>query len=341
MNALLDRLLSGGTLGEREAEAFGASLARGEVAPAVAAAALAALRVRGETPAELRGLAAALRRLARRPAIDPGLRAVDVVGTGGDGSGSLNISTGVALLVAAIGLPVIKHGNRAVTSRSGSADLLEALGMALPLDEQAAARCLERTGFTFLFAPYYHPAMREIAALRRELGVRTVFNMLGPLVNPAEPPLGLIGAFSADAARRMADAFAGMAIERVFVVHGEPGWDEATPCGPFLLLDVRPGEVRERTRDPAEWGLPRAHPSGLAGGDAAENADALREVFGGKRGAFRDALVLGAALVTELAGLADDPLEARRIAEDAIDGGRAHALLDRLAATGGREAADG
>ncbi|RMF73932.1 MAG: anthranilate phosphoribosyltransferase [Acidobacteria bacterium] len=341
MSALLERLLSGEPLAEAEAETFGTRLARGEIAPVVAAAALAALRVRGETAAELRGLATALRRLARRPAIAPGLRAVDVVGTGGDGSGSLNLSTGVALLVAAIGLPVIKHGNRAISSRSGSADLLEALGLPLPLDERAAAQCLERTGFTFLFAPHYHPAMRQLAALRRELAVRTVFNVLGPLVNPAGPPLGLIGAYSPAAARLMAEAFSGMEIERVFVVHGEPGWDEATPCGPFLLLDVTPGRVREQVRDPAEWDLPRAQPSELAGGDAAANAAALRAVFGGERGAHRDALVLGAALVAELAGLADDPLAARRIAEDALDDGRARSLLDRLGRVGDREVADG
>ena len=178
---------------------------------------------RQEFADELRGFASAMRELARRPAVDPALqaRAIDIVGTGGDASGSVNISTGTALLVAACGLPVIKHGNRSISSRSGSADVLEQLGLPLPLDETRAGACLTATGFTFLFAPHYHPAMKEIAPVRRALGVRTVFNLLGPLTNPAEPPFGLIGAYSHDAARLMAETLAGMPIQRVFVVHGE------------------------------------------------------------------------------------------------------------------------
>jgi anthranilate phosphoribosyltransferase len=264
-----------------------------------------------------------------------GASAVDIVGTGGDASGSFNISTGAALLSAALGARVVKHGNRSVSSRSGSADLLECLGLPLPLDEARAGECLAATGFTFLFAPHYHPAMKEVAPVRRALGVRTVFHLLGPLTNPAEPPFGLVGAYSRDAAKLMADTLAGMPIERVFVVHGEPGWDEPTPCGPFELYDVRPGRVERSERDPLAFGLARCTPQSLAGGDAAHNAVGLRAVFAGEdRGPHRDALVLNAALVLEVTGAVPDPVAAVRATGDAIDRGDARRLLERLAAFG-------
>ena len=202
----------------------------------MAGAILAAIRSKGVVAQELRGFARAMRKLARRPNIPEKLRAIDIVGTGGDASGSLNISTGTALLTAACGVPVVKHGNRSVSSRAGSADVLEALGLKLPLDEQGAAACLKATNFTFLFAPYYHPAMKAIAPVRAALGVRTVFNILGPLSNPAQPPLHVLGAFSLDVARLMADTLSGLDIERAFVIHGAEGWDEPTPIGPFTLF---------------------------------------------------------------------------------------------------------
>jgi anthranilate phosphoribosyltransferase len=276
-----------------------------------------------------------MRGLARRPSLPAGPPAVDVVGTGGDASGSFNISTGASLLSAALGVPVVKHGNRSVSSRSGSADLLESLGLPLPLDERRAGECLAATGFTFLFAPHYHPAMKEIAPVRRALGVRTVFNLLGPLTNPAAPPFGLIGAYSRDAARLMAETLAGMAIERVFVVHGEPGWDEPTPCGPFELYDVGPGRIERTERDPQDCGLVRCAPQDLAGGDAAHNAVGLRAVFAGEdRGPHRDALVLNAALVLEVTGRVLDPREAVRAAQQSLDRGDGLRLLEKLAAFG-------
>ena len=230
---------------------------------------------------------------------------------------------------------VIKHGNRSVSSRSGSADLLECLGLPLPLDEARAGECLAATGFTFLFAPHYHPAMKEIAPVRRALGVRTVFNLLGPLTNPAEPPFGLIGAYSRDAARLMAETIAGLPIERVFVVHGEPGWDEPTPCGPFELYDVRPGRVERSDRDPRDYGFKACRPDQLAGGDAAHNATGMRAVFAGEdRGPHRDALVLNAALVLELTGAERDPRAAIRAANESIDRGDAMRLLEKIAAFG-------
>jgi anthranilate phosphoribosyltransferase len=323
---VLDRLLERDNLDEQEAAALLVTLTRDDLPPALAAALLAALRAKGETAAEVRGFAMAMRELARTPTLRPKGPLLDIVGTGGDGSGSLNLSTGASLLAAACGIPVAKHGNRSISSQSGSADLLEALGMRLPADEAAASACLEATGYTFLFAPYFHPAMKAVAPVRRAMGVRTVFNLLGPLTNPAAPPYLLLGAFSPDAARLMAEALAGFdGLVRGFVVHGAPGWDEATPVGPFLLYDVQGGKVVETTRNPEEWRLSRCTAADLAGGDAAYNAGRLRAVFAlSEAGPHRDALLLGAALALELTGLADSP-------ESAIDAARG-ALLDGKAA---------
>lgn len=310
-------------------------LADEECPTALAAGLLIALRTKGETAAEIRGFAAAMRGLARRPVLATEDGLTDVVGTGGDGSGSLNLSTGTALLAAACGVPIVKHGNRSVSSRSGSADVLETLGLRLPLDEQAAGRCLQATGFTFLFAPYYHPAMKGVAAVRAALGVRTVFNILGPLTNPAAPPFNLIGAYSPELAELMAQALAGADIQRAFVIHGEPGWDEATPVGPFLLFDVRPGHVDRQIRDPADWGLARCQPEDLAGGDADYNARRLRAVLAGEeRGPHRDALILGAALVMELTGRCVQRAEAVARVEEALDSGRGRRLLEALSVFG-------
>jgi anthranilate phosphoribosyltransferase len=337
MTPLIARVLDGDHLGESDAEDLLAALADDTLPPAVAGAVLAALRVRGETAAELRGFARAMRRLARRPDLPADLPALDIVGTGGDGSGSLNLSTGAALLAAAAGVPVVKHGNRAVSGRCGSADVLEALGMPLPLDESDAGRCLRDCGFTFLFAPHYHPAAAALARVRREIGVRTIFNLLGPLTNPAAPPFAVIGACTPAAAALLADALSGLPIERAFVVHGAAGWDEPTPIGPFMLFDVRPGQVTRADRDPAAWGLARCRPEDLAGSDAAGNAARLRAAMTGEPGAHRDALVLGAALGLEVAGRAPTPRAARDAAEAAIDGGAATRLLESLAAFGRRD----
>ncbi|MGH8323067.1 MAG: anthranilate phosphoribosyltransferase, partial [Steroidobacteraceae bacterium] len=240
---LLERLLERRDLSQAEAAVLLTHLTNPEGSPAVAGAILAALRTKGVVADEVRGFASAMRRLARRPPIPAHLRAIDIVGTGGDASGSLNVSTGTALLTAACGVPVLKHGNRSISSRAGSADVLEALGLKVPLDEQGVADCLAAANFTFLFAPHYHPAMQAVAAVRAALGVRTIFNILGPLTNPAEPPFHLIGAFSLDVAKLIAQAIAGMSIERAFVVHGAEDWDEPTPVGPFTVFDVRPGRV--------------------------------------------------------------------------------------------------
>ncbi len=328
---LLDRLLDGQSLTELEAHDLMIRLADGELPDALAGALLAGLRAKGETADEIRGFASAMRELAVHPRIPEGSPTVDTVGTGGDGSGSLNLSTGTGLLAAAAGARVVKHGNRSVSSRSGSADVLECLGMPLPLDERAAVDCLKATNFTFLFAPAYHPAMKAVVPIRAALSVRTVFNVLGPLTNPAAPPYQLIGAFSKDVAKLMAESLAGLPLERAFVVHGEPGWDEATPAGDFWLYDVRPGEVTEQRRSPEDYGLARCAPQDLEGGDAEHNARELERVFSGEdKGAHRDALLMGTSLVLEVLGRASDPEDGVAKAAAAIDDGRAARLLDLL-----------
>jgi anthranilate phosphoribosyltransferase len=209
--------------------------------------------------------------------------------------------------------------------------MLECLGMPLPLHEDAAIACLQATNFTFLFAPAYHPAMKEIMPVRGAMGVRTVFNMLGPLTNPAAPPFQLIGAWSLDAARLMADALSGMPIERAFVVHGEPGWDEATPVGEFTLFDVLPGKVTKSTRTPEDYGLARCSAADLAGADAEHNAKELARVFCGEdKGAHRDALLMGTSLMLEVQGVAANAEQGVEIAATAIDDGRAEQFLEKL-----------
>ncbi len=330
-SALLNRVLDGGALTQSEAFDLMHAMAAGDMAPALAGALLAALRAKGETADEIRGFATAMRELAVKPEIPAGPPAVDTVGTGGDGSGSLNLSTGTGLLAAACGVRVVKHGNRSVSSKSGSADVLERLGMPMPLDADAALDALEALHFTFLFAPAFHPAMKAIMPVRNALGVRTVFNLLGPLTNPAAPPYQLIGAFSAEAARLMADTLAGMPIERAFVVHGEPGWDEATPAGEFLLYDVTQGSVTEERRTPEDYGVARCKPADLAGGDAQSNARELERALGGDdRGAHRNALLMGTSLVLEVMGEAADAEEGVAAAADAIDSGKARDFLDRF-----------
>jgi len=213
--------------------------------------------------------------------------------------------------------------------------VLEQLGLKLPLDEAAAGACLAATKFTFLFAPHYHPAMKAVGPIRQAMGVRTVFNILGPLTNPAAPKFQLTGAFNLPTAQLMADALSGLGIERAFVVHGAEGWDEPTPLGPFTVLDVRPGRVRAEIRSPSDYGLNLCGATDLAGGDAAKNARALRAVLNGEdRGAHRDALLLGTALALEIVGRVSDPREGVRIAGHAIDSGAARKTLDALAAFG-------
>ncbi|MBM4195636.1 MAG: anthranilate phosphoribosyltransferase [Gammaproteobacteria bacterium] len=331
--AVLERLLGREDLREAEAADLLRSLTHPDLPPAAAGALLAALRMKGETAEELRGFAGAMRALAVPVPLPEEIAAADVVGTGGDGSGSLNLSTGSALLAAACGVPVMKHGNRSVSSKSGSADVLEALGVPLARDAADARAALEACGFAFLFAPNFHPAMKAIAPVRRALGARTVFNLLGPLTNPAAPRYGLLGAFDLDTARLMADALAGLPIGHYFVVHGEPGWDEATPVGPFTVFDVRPGSVRRQKRNPAHYGIAPCSAADLAGGDAADNARALEAVLTGRdRGPHAEALVLGAGLVLDVTGRAHGLRRGIARAREALAGGAGTKLLAALRA---------
>lgn len=330
---MLERVLQGGHLDEAQSGELMAGLADGAIEPALAGALLAALRAKGETAGEIRGFAREMRARALRPAIASDLPTVDTVGTGGDGSGSFNLSTGAGLLAAAAGAHVVKHGNRSVSSKSGSADMLETLGVPLQLPPERAGDCLAACGFTFLFAPVYHPAMKAVVPIRKAMGARTVFNVLGPLTNPAATPFQVIGAFRDDVAALMADALSGLPLQRAFVVHGDNGWDEATPIAPFTLHDVRPGVVTQSKRDARDYGLPVCDAGALAGGDAQHNAHALKKVLcGDDTGPHRDALLMGVSLVLEVAGLVESPEAGVARAQAAIDDGSASALLQKLAA---------
>ena len=331
MKELIAKILDGDRLNEDEAGRLLTDLTSDDLDPAMAAAALAGMRTRGETAEEMRAFARGLQDIAVSPTIKDVSRAVDVVGTGGDSSGSLNLSTGAALLAAAAGAEVIKHGNRSVSSRSGSFDVLGALGLDVPWDAEKSGEVFEETGFTYLFAPTFHPSMRAIAPVRQSMGTRTIFNLVGPLANPARAPHLVVGAFSAECAEMMAETLSGMDITRAFVIHGEPGWDEPTPVGPYLMFDVTPGSVERVIEDPADFGFERCEPSELVGGDAEHNANAIREVFAGQSGPHRDALVLGASLALRVRGVSIE--EALGTASAAIDDGAAAELLDRLAAT--------
>jgi anthranilate phosphoribosyltransferase len=330
---ILEQLLERQDLSEAHAAALLRLLTTPEIAPAMAGALLAALRAKGVTADEVRGFAGAMRALALKPALPAALDAIDIVGTGGDGSGSLNLSTGAALLAAACGLPVVKHGNRSISSRSGSADLIEAIGFTLPLDENRAAECFVATGFTFLFAPYFHPAMKALAPIRTALGIRTVFNLLGPLTNPAAPRYLLVGAYDAHTAELMAGTLAGMHIERGWVVHGASGWDEATPIGSFVAFDVAGDKITRREVNPEEFGIARCSPRDLAGGDARANLKALLDVFEGRdQGPHLDTLVLQCGLALMIAGRAQSIAEGIALARAVIDSGKALAWLQRLRA---------
>ncbi len=328
MRDLVEKILSGESLSENEAGVLLDYLTADDLDPATAAAALAGMRTRGETADELRAFARGLQAIAVRPDIDDVSDAVDVVGTGGDASGSLNLSTGAALLAAASGGKVIKHGNRSVSSKSGSFDVLAALGLDVPWDAARAASMFASHGFTYLFAPAFHPSMKAVAPVRQSMGARTIFNLVGPLANPARAPYLVVGAFSSDAARMMAETLAGMDITRAFVVHGEPGWDEPTPVGPYLLFDVTPGSVDESIEDPAAFGVSRCDPSDLLGSDPASNAAAIRDVFSGEGGSHRDALILGASLALRVTGAGVE--EAMERPRRALDDGTAAAFLDSL-----------
>ena len=327
----IQKLLDGYDLGRDEAYEVMSEIMGGEATPAQIGGFLVALRAKGETADEIAGCAEAMRAhvLEVRPSRDD---VVDVVGTGGDGGRTFNISTTAAIVAAAAGSAIAKHGNRAVSSVSGSADVLEALGFTLEQPPERIALSIDTLGFGFMFAPLHHPAMRHAAPVRRELGTRTIFNILGPLTNPAGARAGVFGVYSPEVARTVAGALAALDSRRAVVVHGAGGIDELSPAGPNLVFEVTGGAVRERVIDPLELGIDRCDPEDLAGGTPEENAATAREVLAGMHGAKRDAVVLNAAGAIAASGHAEDLADGLAAAIAAIDGGAAIARLEELMA---------
>ena len=330
VRAALSTVIEGGTLDRDQAHRAMGAVMDGESTPAQLAALLVALRMRGETVDELAGFASAMRERVV-PVVAPA-GAMDIVGTGGDGSGTFNISTTAAFIVAAAGVPVAKHGNRAITSRSGSADVLDALGVRIDHDADSAAAALRSVGFAFLFAPGFHPAMRHAGPTRREIGVRTAFNLLGPLTNPAGTRRQLVGVGDAAAAPKLAEVLRLLGTERSLVVHGA-GVDELPLDGSGVIHDVTPDGVERREVDVAALGLAPAEPARLAGGSSAENAALVDAVLAGtERGPRRDVVLLNAGAALIAAGRAMDLAGGIAQARDVLDSGAASRLVARLRA---------
>ena len=322
------------SLTKGEAEAAMTSVMAGEATSAQLGALLAALHVRGETAAEIAGFASAMRAQAIRVRVADG--AIDVVGTGGDRSNSINISTLSSIVAAASGARVAKHGNRAASSACGSADVLEALGVKIDLGPQDVAACVEEVGVGFMFAPRYHPAMRHAGPVRRELGIRTVFNLLGPLANPARVRHYVLGVPSAALGETMARALSELDVEHALVVFGTDGLDEISPSETTCTWEVRRGEVRTGSLTPEAVGLDRAERRDILGGDAATNARIGREVLGGAKTGARTAVLLTAGAACYVAGLTASVREGVVLAARAIDTGAARDRLERFVATSQR-----
>ena len=331
MQVTLARLLDGQDLARGEAREAMNTIMSGEATPAQIGGFLVALRLKGETADEIAGCAEAMRAhvLAVRPRRED---LVDTAGTGGDGGRTFNISTAAALVAAAAGAGVAKHGNRAVSSNSGSADVLEALGFNLELPAERIAESIDTLGFGFLFAPTHHPAMKHAAPVRKELAARTVFNVLGPLTNPAGARAQVVGVYSPDLVKTLAEVLATLGARRAFVVHGAGGIDELSPAGPNLVCEVVDGGVREREIDPLELGIERCAPEDLRGGSPEENAAAIREVFAGGNGGRRDAILLNAAGAIAAGGHAEDLREGLELARKAVESGAAAERLEALIA---------
>jgi len=328
---VITKVTSGEDLGQAEAREAMLYLMRGEASDAQVAALLTALKMKGETADELAGFAQGMRGAATtiKPAVGP---LVDTCGTGGDGLSTFNISTAAAFIAAGAGLYVAKHGNRGVSSPCGSADVLEALGIAIDLEAERVQACIEEVGIGFLFAPCFHPAMRHVMKARREMGIPTAFNLLGPLTNPAGAEAQLLGVGSHDKAPLMAHALQGMGIVKALVVHGEDGLDEFSTTSPTLVWEVSPQDVREYRLDALDMDIARAGLDELRGGDARENASIIREeVLAGAKGPRRDIAVLNAAAAIYAAGKAEGFEEGLGLAEESIDSGRALRKLEEMA----------
>ncbi|WP_043831176.1 anthranilate phosphoribosyltransferase [Muricoccus aerilatus] len=329
LKPVLARLAAGERLAESEAEsAFGTVMA-GEATPAQIAGLLMAMRVRGETVAEMTGAVRAMR--ARMIAVEAPEGAIDIVGTGGDAAGTLNISTAAALVVAGAGVPVAKHGNRALSSRSGASDVLSALGVNTDVPFERLPEVIREAGICFLMAPRHHAALRHAAGPRMELATRTIFNLLGPLTNPARVRRQMTGAFAPQWLRPMAETLGRIGTEHAWLVHGQ-GLDELTVAGPSDVVELKGGVIREFQVSPEEAGLSRHPAESLRGGEAAENAEALIAVLKGETGGYRDCVLLNAAAALLVAGRAADLRAGAALAAESVASGSALAALERLRA---------
>jgi anthranilate phosphoribosyltransferase len=322
-------LLEQRDLEETQAEAVMDQIMNGRATPAQIGGFLIALRLKGETVAEVTGFARAMRRNAvavrpRSPLV------LDTCGTGGDGCGTFNISTTAAFVVAGAGLPVAKHGNRAVSSKCGSADVLKALGVSLELSPDEVAKCIDDVGMGFLYAPLLHPAMKHAIGPRREMGVRTVFNILGPLTNPAGAQVQVLGVYEQALTEMMAQVLSSLGSQAAFVVHGADGLDELSTTGPNHVSQLQDGQVNTFVLDPQDLGLPRAAVADLAGGSAEENAAITRSILEGETGPRRDVVLLNAGAALVAGGVAGSVAEGMALAGDSIDSGAAKATLEAL-----------
>ena len=326
--ALIAKVATGASLTRAEAASAFDSMMSGEATPSQMGALLMALRVRGETVDEITGAVTTMR--AKMLGVKAPADAIDVVGTGGDASGSFNISTCAAFIVAGAGVPVAKHGNRALSSKSGAADVLQALGVRIDLSAGQVGNCIREAGIGFMFAPAHHPAMKNVGPTRVELGTRTIFNLLGPLSNPASVKRQMIGTFSKHWIEPMAQVLKNLRAESVWVVHGSDGLDEITTSGVTSVAALENGKIRTFEVTPEEAGLRRVKPEVLRGGDAEHNAKALLDVLKGKAGPFRDISTLNAAAALIVAGKAKDLKDGIAIATKALDSGEAEGRLDRL-----------
>ncbi len=300
----------------------------GGATPAQIAAILMALRIKGETSEEISAGATAMRVKAKPFKSVAG--AIDTCGTGGDSRGTYNISTATAFVLAACGLPVVKHGNRSVSSRSGSADVLAALGIKYDAEPEIAERCLRECGMAFLFAPKFHPAMRHVAPIRQELGLRTIFNILGPLTNPAQPDFQLLGVYSKSLLKPMAEALKSLGAKSAWVVHGSDGLDELTLTGKSSVVALKNGEFSEFEVSPEDAGLETTSLENLKGGEPEQNASALIEAISGVESHYRNAILYNAAAGLVITGKADNLKDGVNIAKEAIDSGKAHSILKKL-----------
>ena len=328
LKSIIAKVATGATLSREEAASAFDRMMSGEATPSQLGGLLMALRVRGETIDEITGAVSAMRAKMLKVKAPP--NAIDVVGTGGDGSGSVNVSTCAALIVAGAGVPVAKHGNRALSSRSGAADVLAALGVKIDLSPEQVSRCVNEAGIGFMFAPAHHPAMKNVNPTRVELATRTIFNLLGPLSNPAGVTRQMVGVFSRQWVQPLAQVLKNLGSEAVWVVHGSDGLDEITLTGPTFVAALENGAIRSFEVSPEQVGLKRVAGEALKGGDAAANALALRNVLAGRPSAYRDVALLNAAAALVVAGRARDLKEGLALGIQSIDSGAAAERLKRL-----------